>query len=95
MHLSPTVPSRRNTKARCDREILRALELLPSGVSTLGYISSAGLYILLATAKQLQVSGGELRVCSPSDFVQEVFDIAGFDSIVSVSTNEAAALKGF
>ncbi len=61
----------------------------------LDYITSAGLYILLATAKQLRVSGGELRVCSLSDLVQEVFDIAGFDSIVSVSTNEAAALKGF
>lgn len=61
----------------------------------LDYISSAGLYILLATAKQLQLSGGELRVCSLSGLVQEVFDISGFDSIVSVSKNEAEALKGF
>ena len=61
----------------------------------LAYISSAGLYILLETAKQLQVSGGELRVCSLSDFVQEVFDMSGLDSIVSVSKNEAEALKGF
>ncbi len=61
----------------------------------LDYISSAGLYILLATAKQLRVSGGELRVCSLSDLVQEVFHISGFDSIVSVSKNEAEALKGF
>ncbi len=61
----------------------------------LDYISSAGLYILLATAKQLQVSGGELRVCSLNDLVREVFEMSGFDSIVSVSKNEAAALKGF
>ncbi len=61
----------------------------------LAYISSAGLYILLAAAKQLQVSGGELRVCSLSDLVRKVFDMSGFDTIVSVSKNEAEALKGF
>ncbi len=61
----------------------------------LDYISSAGLYILLATAKQLRVGGGELRVCSLNDLVQEVFEMSGFDSILSVSKNEAAALKGF
>jgi len=53
------------------------------------------MYILLATAKQLQVSGGELRVCSLSDLVREVFGMSGFDSIVSVSKDEAEALKGF
>jgi len=61
----------------------------------LAYITSAGLSMLLAAAKQLQVSGGELRVCSLSDLVKEVFDISGFDSIVSVSKNEAEALQGF
>ena len=60
----------------------------------LDYISSAGLYILLATAKQLQVCGGELRVCNLNDLVREVFEMSGFDSIVSVSKNEAKALKG-
>ena len=60
----------------------------------LDYISSAGLYILLATAKQLQVSGGELRICSLNDLVREVFEMSGFDSIVSVSKNQAKALKG-
>ena len=61
----------------------------------LAYISSAGLRILLAAAKQLQGSGGELRVCSLSDLVQEVFDISGFDSILPVSKSEAEALDGF
>jgi anti-anti-sigma factor len=61
----------------------------------LAYISSVGLYILLTAAKQLQVSGGELRVCSLNDLVREIFDISGFDTIVSVSMDEAEALKGF
>jgi anti-sigma B factor antagonist len=61
----------------------------------LEYISSAGLRILLATAKQLQASGGELRVCSLSDLVQEVFEISGFDGILLVSKTEAEALASF
>ncbi len=61
----------------------------------LAYISSAGLRILLAAAKQLQGSGGELRVCSLSDLVREIFEISGFDSILSVSSSQAEALDGF
>ena len=61
----------------------------------LAYISSAGLRILLAAAKRLRASGGELRVCSLSDLVQEVYDISGFDTILSVSKSEAEALDGF
>ena len=41
------------------------------------------------------ISGGELRVCNLNDLVREVFEMSGFDSIVSVSKNEAKALKGF
>ncbi len=61
----------------------------------LDYISSTGLRILLAAAKQLQGNGGELRVCSLSKLVQEVFDISGFVTILSVSKSEAEALDGF
>ena len=61
----------------------------------LAYISSSGLRILLVAAKQLQESGGELRVCSLSDLVREVFDISGFDSILPVSNSQAEALDGF
>ncbi len=61
----------------------------------LAYISSAGLRILLAAAKRIQGSGGELRVCSLSDLVGEVFAISGFDTILSVSKSEAEALDGF
>ncbi len=80
----------------------RLTQLIDAGASKvvvnferLAYISSAGLRILLAAAKQLRASGGELRVCSLSDLVGEVFDISGFDSILSVSKSEAEALDGF
>lgn len=59
----------------------------------LDYISSAGLRILLVAAKKLKKSGGELRICQMNDDVREVFEISGFDTILSVFDNESEALK--
>ena len=61
----------------------------------LNFISSAGLRILLATVKKLNASGGELRICSLNATVQEVFDISGFVTILSVKNTEEEALSSF
>jgi anti-sigma B factor antagonist len=61
----------------------------------LEYISSAGLRILLATAKKLKASGGDLKICCLNQTVQEVFDISGFSTILSVATTEDEALGAF
>jgi anti-anti-sigma factor len=61
----------------------------------LDFISSAGLRVLLATAQQLKIAGGGLRVCSLNKDVKEVFDISGFSTLLSVFDNEAEALNGF
>jgi anti-anti-sigma factor len=61
----------------------------------LDYISSAGLRVLLATAQKLQAGNGVLRVCNLNETVQEVFDISGFSTILSVFKTETEALDGF
>lgn len=61
----------------------------------LDYISSAGLRVLLVMAKRLGASGGSLRVCGLNETVSEVFEISGFNVILSVFGNEAEALEGF
>jgi len=61
----------------------------------LDYISSAGLRVLLATAQKLKAEDGALRVCSLNETVQEVFDISGFSTILSVFKTESEALDGF
>jgi anti-anti-sigma factor len=61
----------------------------------LEYISSAGLRVLLSTAKQLGPIGGKISICCLNDIVQEVFDISGFVTIFSIFANEAEALDGF
>jgi len=76
--------------------------LLDSGASkilvnfeNLNYISSAGLRVLLATAKKMMASGGILKICSLNSTVQEVFDISGFSTILSLAADETEALAAF
>jgi anti-anti-sigma factor len=68
--------------------------------TALDYISSAGLRVLLGTAKRLSAAGaggagGTLRLFGLNETVREVFDISGFSTILAVFATEAAALKGF
>ena len=59
------------------------------------FVSSAGLRVLLATAKRLGGSGGSLRVCGLNETVNEVFEISGFSTILNVFPSETGALSGF
>ena len=59
------------------------------------FVSSAGLRVLLATAKKLGGIGGSLRICGLNEAVNEVFEISGFSTILDVFPNREVALKGF
>ena len=61
----------------------------------LNFISSAGLRVLLGTAKKLKGAGGNLQICDLNPTVQEVFDISGFGSILKVTSTEEQALSAF
>ncbi|HEY2805680.1 MAG TPA: STAS domain-containing protein [Gemmatimonadales bacterium] len=63
--------------------------------TALDYISSAGLRVLLGTAKKLSAKGGALHVFGLNETVREVFDISGFSTILAVFRTEAEAVKGF
>ena len=63
--------------------------------AALDYISSAGLRVLLATAKKLRGRGGNLRLCGLNETVAEVFEISGFSTIFAVFPSDAEALEGF
>jgi anti-sigma B factor antagonist len=63
--------------------------------SELDYISSAGLRVLLGTAKKVGATGGALRAFGLNETVREVFDISGFSTILAVFPSEADAMKDF
>jgi len=88
-----------NTSPQAESEINRLIDAgaqkLLVNFESLDYISSAGLRILLATAKKLKASQGDLKICGLNETVQEVFDISGFATILSVTKTEGEALGAF
>jgi serine/threonine-protein kinase RsbW len=62
--------------------------------TALDYISSAGLRVLLATAKRLSGAGGTVRLFGLNETVREVFQISGFVTILPVFATETDALSG-
>lgn len=57
------------------------------------YISSAGMRVILITAKNLQRSGVKLALCSMNDSIREVFKISGFDKIIPIHSSQSEALS--
>jgi len=60
-------------------------------LSKLDYISSIGLRSILAVTKKLRAGGRKLALCGLTDFVKEVFEVSGFDSVIPVFESVAAA----
>lgn len=63
-------------------------------MADIGYVSSAGLRVLLALAKQLDGGRGSLRLCELNAAVMQVFDVAGFSKLFLIYPTRAAALAG-
>jgi len=63
--------------------------------SSVPYISSGGLRVLLATAKKLKNPGDKFGLCSLSPEVLKIMKLAGFTSIFSIYQNEGEALASW
>jgi len=61
----------------------------------LSYISSAGLRAVLRIAKDLQKRAVKFSLCSLSGPIQEVFQISGFDKIITIHDSRTGALAAF
>ena len=88
---------RLDTDTSADLE-LAVQDLLAAGardflidLGEVSYVSSAGLRVLLALAKQLEGSKGRLRLCALGPAVQQVFEVAGFSKLFVILKDRAAA----
>ena len=61
----------------------------------LEFLGSAGLRVILRTAKSIRAAGGELKLCSARGFTAEVLEASGFDSLLDVCESESSALEAF
>lgn len=60
--------------------------------ANLDYISSAGLRVVLTTAKKAKAAGGRLTIARGRDTVREVLQVSGFDAIFGLHDSVEAAI---
>ena len=78
-----------------NREIESGKRKLLLDFSSVTYISSGGLRVLLATAKKLKNPADKFALCSLSAEVLKILRLAGFTSIFSIYLSEGEALAGW
>lgn len=59
----------------------------------LDYINSSGLRILVMAYQRLHPAGGTVTVCCARDYIQEVFEISGYDKLFGMYATREAALS--
>lgn len=62
-------------------------------MSGVEYVSSAGLRVLLSSAKRTAAQGGSLVLCGLKSYVWEVFEVAGFTTIFQIFPDTEEGLK--
>ena len=78
-----------------NQEIERQHRKILLDFSSVSYISSGGLRVLLATAKKLKNPGDRFALCSLTPEVLKILRLAGFTSIFSISPTEGEARAGW
>lgn len=63
--------------------------------ANLDYVSSAGLRVILKASKNLPDGAGQIVICAMQDYVKEVFEIAGFDTLLPITPTLEEALQRF
>ena len=53
-------------------------------LGALEYLSSAGLRVLLSVAKEMRRREGKIVLCSLNEFVKEIFEVSGFQSLIPI-----------
>ena len=79
-----------NTAPTLEEEIkpnLDGITLLILDFHKVDYISSAGLRVLLSLQKQM-MQQGEMKILGVNDVVNDIFEVTGFDEILSYEKGE-------
>ncbi len=79
-----------------EAHVLTALEAGKTGVvfdfSDLDYINSSGLRVLVMAYQRLKKAEGLVAVCGLKDYIQEVFEISGYDKLFTLCPHVDDAL---
>ena len=62
-------------------------------LNDLEYLSSGGLRVILGVAKVIKRKEGKLVLCSLHEFVKEIFEVSGFDSLIPIENTVESGIK--
>ena len=80
-------------EAACKALIQEGSRRLLLDMAAVEYVSSAGLRSLLVLAKAIKGVTGAMVLCGLTGAVREVMSISGFDNILDLAPDRAAALE--
>jgi len=84
---------------RFEKEIVRFIEnnqfFIVINCKELNYISSAGMGIIMGYLDEIREKGGDIKLCSVSERVYEIFDLVGFTEIYDFVEDEKVAIEKF
>jgi len=75
----------RRAVASSDRDVI-------IDASQVTYLSSAGLRVFLQLWQELSREDRALHVCALKPYIRQVFEIVGFDQIITIQPDTAAAM---
>ena len=85
-----------STSARLEQELdsvqAAPAEALVIDLAAMPYMSSAGLRVLLVTARRCKAEGRRLVLCGLQPNVHEVFHMSGFSTIFDIAGTRAEAV---
>jgi anti-sigma B factor antagonist len=85
------------TSPAADETIKNALEedrnRLLFDLSNLEYLSSGGLRVILSAAKEIRRRNGKVALCCLNQYVDEIFEVSGFKSMIPIKDTLVAGLK--
>jgi len=62
-------------------------------LGALDYLSSAGLRVLLSAAKEVRRRDGKIVLCALTEFVKEIFEVSGFESLIPIEDSVESGMK--
>jgi anti-anti-sigma factor len=62
-------------------------------LDALEYLSSAGLRVLLSAAKEMRRRDGKIALCSLNEFVKEIFEVSGFQSLIPITESVESGIE--
>jgi anti-anti-sigma factor len=61
--------------------------------STMDYLSSGGLKVILGATKELRRKEGQIVLCSLSKFVKEIFEVSGLNSLIPITDTVESGIE--